>query len=114
MTVNSGNLLKKFLFLLAINCIACESDKEKIVNEKVAERLTAFREKKNAECRSELLDEAEQIVDSLLLAEAKMELSDSLIRLRPAKPPKPTPLPPIDSLPVQPIFKPESSTGGKK
>jgi hypothetical protein len=114
MTVNSGNLLKKFLFLLATYCIACGSDKEMKVNEKVAERLTAFREKKNAECRSELLAEAEKIVDSILLAEAKMELSDSLDRMRPAKPPKPAPLPPIDSLPVQPIFEPASSTGGKK
>jgi hypothetical protein len=111
--INSGNLLKKFLFLLAIIfCVGCGPDKEIIIQEKVTERLTAFREKKNAECRAELLVEAEQIVDSLLLAEATMELSDSLFRLRPFKPAKPAPLPPIDTLPVQPIFEPASSTGG--
>lgn len=97
--------------LFALN--ACGSDKEVIINQKVSERVNAFREKKKAECQFILLAEAEKIVDSLLLAEAMMELSDSLT-LRPAKPVKPAPLPPIDSLPVQPIFEPASSTGGKK
>ncbi|HRI58508.1 MAG TPA: hypothetical protein PK228_02260 [Saprospiraceae bacterium] len=92
---------------------ACGSDKEVIINQKVSERVKAFREKKNVECQFSLLAEAEQIVDSLLLAEAKMELSDS-ITLRPVKPAKPAPLPPIDSLPVRPIFEPASSTRGKK
>ena len=89
-------------------------DKEVIVNEKVSEKVNAFRDKKNMECRQKLLVEAEQIVDSLLLAEAKMELGDSLTRLRPAKPLKPAPLPPIDSLKVQPIFTPAPSADGKK
>lgn len=113
--VNSGNLLKKLLFLLATAfCAGCGPDKEIIIQAKVKERLTAFREKKNAECRAELLAEAEKIVDSLLLVEAKMELGDSLARLRPFKPPKPSPLPPIDTLPVQPIFESASSTSGNK
>lgn len=111
--INSGNLLKKYIFLLAIFCGGCGTDEDSLVNEKVAERLATFREKKNAECRSDLLAEAEQIVDSLLLSEAKMELGDSLARLRPAKPVKPAPLPPIDSLPVQPIFEPDSSKNNK-
>src|SRR5690606_27101290 len=113
-TVNSGNFLKKGFFLLAICCISCGGDKEKIINEKVAERLTAFREKKRAECRDALLAEAEKIVDSLLLAEARMELSDSLVRMRPARPARPAPLAPIDSLPVRPIFDPASSTRNRK
>ncbi len=92
---------------------ACGSDKEVIINQKVKERVNAFRVKKNTECQFLLLAEAEQIVDSLLLAEAKMELNDSLT-LRPVKPVKPAPLPPIDSLPVQPIFEQASSTSGKK
>lgn len=110
---NSGNLLKKITLLLAIlHCTACESDNEAIIDEKVTENLSAFREKKNAECRFDLLAEAEKIVDSLLLAEAKMGLSDSLAR-RPLKPEKPAPLPPIDSLPVLPIFTQDSSAHDK-
>ena len=112
--VNSGNLLKKFFFLLAICCAACGRDKEKIINDKVAERVNTFRSKKNVECRDALVAEAEKIVDSLLLAEAKMELGDSLTRLRPARPIKPSPIPPIDSLLVKPIFAPDSSTRNKR
>lgn len=106
-------MLKKEIVLLAICCISCGHDKEKIIREKVKERVTTFREKKKVECRDALLVEAEKIVDSLLLAEAKMELSDSLVRMRPARPMRPAPLAPIDSLPVRPIFDPASSTRGK-
>ncbi|MBV6438978.1 MAG: hypothetical protein DYG98_20660 [Haliscomenobacteraceae bacterium CHB4] len=112
-TVNSGNFLKKAFFLLAICCISCGRDNEKIINEKVKERVTAFREKKNTECREVLLAEAEKIVDSLLLSEARLELSDSLVRMRPARPARPAPLAPIDSLPVRPIFDPASPTGNR-
>ena len=111
--------LKKFLPGKAPVCLilfaltACGPDKEAIINEKVLERVHAFRQKKNAECSNTLLAEAEKIVDSVLLAEAKMELGDSLASLRPARPPKPAPLSPIDSLTVQPIFEPASSTRGK-
>ena len=93
---------------------ACGPDKQVIINQKVAEKEMAFRDKRSIECRSSLLAEAEEIVDSLLLAEAKMELGDSLTRLRPAKPAKPAPVPPIDSLKVQPIFKQPAASDGKK
>ncbi len=93
---------------------ACGPDKQVIINQKVAEKEMAYRDKRSIECRISLMAEAEEIVDSLLLAEAKMELGDSLTRLRPAKPVKPAPLPPIDSLKVQPIFKQPASSGGKK
>ena len=95
----------KSLLLMALGMAGCGPDRAAIVQEKVAERVTTFREKKNAECREALLRDVEQIVDSLLLEEAKMELSDSLARMRPSKPFKPVPLPPIDSLPVKPLFK---------
>jgi hypothetical protein len=92
----------------AIAITGCGPDNDVIIKEKVTERVTSFREKKNAECRVALLAEAEKIVDSLLLAEAKMELGDSL--LRPSKPAQPAPVLPIDSLPVLPIFEAASST----
>ena len=83
----------------------CGSDKRKVIDEKVAERVEAFREKENSKCREALLSDAEHIVDSLLLAEALTEVSDSLSRTRPVRPYKPKPVLPIDSLAVKPLFE---------
>lgn len=112
--VNSGNLLKKIIIFLAIFYISCGPDKDMIISNKVAEKIFSFKEKQAHECTYMLLAEAEKIVDSLLLAEAKLELSDSLLLARPLKPPKPAPIPAIDSLAIQPIFKQASSTQGNK
>ena len=90
------------LTLLALS--ACGPDKEAIVREKVAERVSDFVLKKRTECREALLTEAEKTVDSLLLTEAQNDLNDSLARLRPGRPFQPAPVPPIDSLQVKPIF----------
>ncbi|MDO8969109.1 MAG: hypothetical protein Q7U74_00380 [Saprospiraceae bacterium] len=95
--------------------LACNGDQESIVQEKVAERVSAFKRKKNLECQETLLQTAEQIVDSLLLTDAQSALNDSLTRLRPGRPFLPPAIPPIDSLKVAPIFeggRPASQTGG--
>ncbi|MCS7036255.1 MAG: hypothetical protein RMJ33_04960 [Saprospiraceae bacterium] len=92
------------LALLAVVGAGCGGDKERIVEEKVAERLAEFRKRETEKCRQALLAEAERLVDSLLLAEAMREVADSLRQLRPPKPVKPPLLPPWDSLPVRPIF----------
>lgn len=85
--------------------VGCGSPKQEIVAQKVAEAIGKFREKKALECRATLLQEAEKIVDSLLLAEAQSTVGDSLSHLKPARPAKPAPIPPIDSLQVKPIFE---------
>jgi len=82
----------------------CKRDQEAIVRQKVEERTSVFRAKKSAECREKLLLVAETMVDSLLLTEAQQELRDSLSRMRPGRPMKPVPVPPIDSLAVKPLF----------
>jgi len=102
-------------WLILLPLSSCSSDNEAIVQEKVAERVTAFKAKKSAECLESLLETAERKVDSLLLAEAQNALNDSLSRLRPWRPFQPPPIQPIDSLTVKPIFdgiKPDSEKGG--
>jgi hypothetical protein len=87
----------------------CGTDKQKIIGEKVAERVESFRAKRMAECKESLLRDASRIADSLILEQAKAELTDS-IHVPPIKPPRPAPLLPIDTLEVAPIFHPASST----
>ena len=84
---------------------ACSRNKERIVLQTVEQRVTDFRKKETAKCRTQLLETAEQIVDSLLLHEALSEVRDSLKRLRPFKPIEPPNIPPIDSLMIKPVFE---------
>lgn len=84
---------------------ACGPDKQTVIQQKVNGRVAEFVKKKKEECRISLLEQAEKIVDSLLLAEAQAQLRDSLNRTRPFKPAEPVPVPPIDSAEVKPIFK---------
>ena len=83
----------------------CGPDEKTIIQQKVDVRIAEFVKKKKEECRKGLLEEAETVVDSLLLTEAQLQLRDSLNRARPFKPIEPPPVPPIDSLEVKPIFK---------
>jgi hypothetical protein len=106
----SGILLICLFFHLALS--SCNRDKEAIVQEKVAERVEVFVRKKREDCREALMQQAERTVDSLLLAEAQSALSDSLARSRPGRPFQPAPVPPIDSLKVQPIFS-DTPVGGE-
>ena len=104
----TANATRHRTTLAALLCVlllaGCAGDKEKIVQEKVAEKVADFRKKKNMECRQSLFAKAEQIVDSLLLSEAESALQDSLSRLRPFRPTQPPAVPPIDSNAVKPIF----------
>lgn len=101
---------RRCLLLLACTGIwACGPDRATLIGQKVSERVEAFRAKKKGECTAALLQRAEHLADSLLLAEAEAALNDSLSRTRPNRPAKPLPLPPIDSLKVQPIFRQETS-----
>ncbi len=90
--------------ILGSICWGCGGDNERIIQQKVAENVQDFRQKKLVECREILLREAEEIVDSLLLSEATDAMSDSLGRLRPGRPVQPPSIPPIDSMRVHPLF----------
>jgi hypothetical protein len=103
-----------FSAVLLLCSVACGPGKEQIIAEKIAERVSDFRKKESLKCRTALLRDAESIVDSLLLEEARAGLGDSLAALRPFKPPKPALIPAIDSLSIAPIFKSASSTRGNQ
>lgn len=98
-------------FAVGICAGACGPDKATRIDQEVAQRLDVFKKRKTTECRQAMLDEAERAVDSLLLAEAKAALADSLLRAKPVKPLKPAPIPPVDSATVKPIF-PDGKSGG--
>lgn len=84
---------------------ACRRGQEALVQARIAERVDAFRAKYEAQCREDLLREAEVTVDSLLLQEAERALLDSLARGRPAKPFQPGRLAPLDTVKtVKPLF----------
>jgi len=97
---------KRYILLLA-TCLffACGDGTERIVQEKVAERVAEFRKKEAPKCRAALLVEAGRMADSLLLYEALHEVNDSLRNLHPFRPVKPPKIPPIDSLVVKPLFE---------
>ncbi len=82
----------------------CEGDTSRVVEEKVREQVGDFRRREEEKCRKALLEEAERIVDSVLLMEAMAEVADSLRNLQPARPVKPPALVPLDSAEVKPIF----------
>jgi hypothetical protein len=93
-----------FLFFCLAIFSRCGAKKEEIIAEKVAERVDEFRKEKTMECRTQLLQNAEKIVDSLLLLEATNSVQDSLARLRPSRPVKPADIPAIDSQGIKPVF----------
>ena len=111
---NLKSLFRILLFALSVQA-ACKQDKTAIIQEKVTERVNAFSAQKKAACKEALYEQAERIVDSLILLEAQQALLDSLARLRPNRPYQPPAVPPIDSLSIKPIFenpKQVSSNGG--
>ncbi len=95
-----------FCFVV-LGSMGCKKDNSRIINARVEERVNVVRVKKMEECRAQLYAEANKVVDSLMLAEAQAGLNDSLLNRRPGKPYKPAPIPPVDTLPVKPLFKPD-------
>ncbi|MFK8100929.1 MAG: hypothetical protein AB8G15_00325 [Saprospiraceae bacterium] len=75
------------------------------VEELVAQNLKKFKKERAKECFTGVLKEANRLVDSTLLANAKNKKVFSVIKPPiPDKPVKPDPLPPIDSAEVKPIL----------
>lgn len=117
---------KSFVFLSVLLLLAlanaCESsthlDIDAVIEEKVQERLDEFQRIIKLRCQIEVLNEAGEIADSIILREARLQ-KDTLDRpFRPDRPSEPVLKRLEDSLPLAPLFpdsiqlKPASSTLG--
>ncbi len=97
-----------FCILFSLLLLACKKKKQRnlpTVEELIAQNLEQFKKERAKECFDGVLKEANRIVDSTLLANAKNKKVFSVIKPPiPDKPIKPDPLPPIDSAEVKPIL----------
>jgi len=97
--------LKPFsiLAILILFICACEEDqsselKQKLIAEKEEERVHRLMNNKQIRCREELMENANQMVDSILIARAKAN-KDTI-----AKPPKPFKPEPPDAFLLEDTF----------
>lgn len=96
-------------FFFSFISSGCQEDRSAIVRQKVQERVEEFRGKQRIACRTALYEKAGRMADSILIAEARQEIQDSLARLRPFRPSQPPDVPPVDSARVAPLFMREAS-----
>ena len=124
MKMNKRNLLPVLLMLLTFT--ACETKEDlqaqvdALIEQRVEERRTAFKKTLLSNCDERILQEATRIVDSILIAEARLK-KDTIDR--PDRPDRPQ-LPEVkklkDTLPVAPLFpeglplEPDSLRGGEQ
>lgn len=99
---------KIFLFSLSILCVvaACKDDKEKqqLIDQEVKSAVESFRQKKRTECRAAVLDSANKLADSIVLVRNTV-VDTALVNGKPKKPTKPLIKSPLDTTPVEPLFK---------
>lgn len=100
-----------FILLCFFGACAQEKDnavREQMILQTVEERVDRYKEEKRNSCRQKVLKEAGAIVDSILLAEARLKRDTSGKPVIPDKPEKPEIVPIKDSLPVRPFFRDSS------
>ncbi|NUO02107.1 MAG: hypothetical protein HUU01_15995 [Saprospiraceae bacterium] len=96
------------LIFAALN--ACQSEANRLearqmaIDQEVARKLEVYRKIKEQNCRDEVLTAASLIADSLIIANARMQLDTTLKPPKPFKPEPPTLQTLIDSVPVKPLF----------
>jgi hypothetical protein len=95
---------------LAICSPACQpkpqKTKEQVMEERLAERLERWRSEHEAACLQRVMDRATAIVDSTLIANARLGRDTSGAPFVPLRPEKPTYVPPKDSVPIRPLLPP--------
>ncbi len=99
-----------FCSLLFLGLNACQSEANRLegrqaaIELEVARKLEAFRTIKAQNCREDILATASRIADSLIIANARMQLDTTLKPAKPFKPEQPSIQTLIDSVPVKPLF----------
>ena len=106
------------LFLILNSCdktpIESPEDRKERILAAVELRLEDRRKKKMGDCRKDALVISEKKVDSILMADAKLNIIDTIKPGIPTKPETPEILLPKDSTPVKPLFdKVPDSLGAK-
>ena len=79
--------------------------KAQVIQERLDDRLTRWRNGVNRNCKKSVMDAAIAIVDSTLLANARFQRDTSDIPAIPDRPEKPDFVAPKDSIPVKPILE---------
>ncbi|MBL7817379.1 MAG: hypothetical protein JNL70_20400 [Saprospiraceae bacterium] len=96
-----------FLFCLFLcTFVACKDDtkRQQLIDQEVKNAIESFRQKKFNECRTALLDSANKLADSIILVRNTV-VDTALINGKPKKPTKPVIKSPLDTTPVEPLFK---------
>jgi len=98
------------LLLVCLNFFACEEDqsaelKQKLIAEKVEERVQRLKNNKSIRCREELMENANQMVDSILIARARANKDTILKPPKPFKPDQPDAFLLEDTFAIQPLLK---------
>lgn len=102
------------ILLLAIGGASCKqekTDRSPLLEAALSERLEAFRQTQERFCKEKSLEKAVKVVDSILVARARLE-KDSLDKPpRPTRPERPALQSPLDSSPVRPLLPAEVDSG---
>ncbi|MFQ5448347.1 MAG: hypothetical protein ACE5FF_15590 [Saprospiraceae bacterium] len=103
------------LVLLCLGMAACVKKppvktKEEVIQERVAKRLSTWKNDWEKKCRKNIMERATAIVDSTILANARLNRDTTGLPPLPERPQKPEFTAPDDSLPVQPLLLPPADT----
>jgi len=105
--MNKGYCL---LFCGVLFFFSCQSDtkkaltKEEIIAQKIEEKVARWKKSMRTKCSEDILEEAIAIVDSTLIARARLDVDSIPKPLKPIKPEKPAIKELRDTLPIAPIL----------
>ena len=105
----SGNTQRFIGITLLVSCLfACHDKaalKQALIEKTVKEKVVDYHKKKIATCTKEALEEALEIVDSVMIRLALSKVDTSGRGNRPAKPLRPELNLPVDTTPIKPLFE---------
>ena len=104
-------LLALFFFIGFFGCKKPPSkSKQEVIQERLDKRLKLWKEGMYRNCRKKAMDASIAIVDSTLLANARLKRDTTDIPSIPLRPDRPEFIPPEDSTPVRQILKTDTTT----